>query len=623
MKYLLVMQPVEMSRTVEFYMPLGLPYINGAMRSKGFDVDAINLQYVDGDPIESLKRTIIEKKVDAVVCGGLTTQYEVIKEVFDAARSVNPTIITIGGGGGFSSEPILFSEMTNVDYAVIGEGEITNCELAYALDHGESADNILGLVVKKEQGYVYTGERKYIQDVDSIAFPSYEGLDLDKYLDGQRVDGWYHTWAAFSDNPRIMPMCLARSCPFSCKFCYHPIGRGYRSRSLDNFFEELDIWVERYHINAIALIDECFSIKPDRVIEFCKRIKPYNLHWACQMRVETYSAELIRTMVDAGCVSACFGLESMSQKILEDMNKKTKVEQLQKALENSYYNCGGNGGNIIFGAEAENNETVYETMHWWEDNKKFYIFNFDLIGAYPGSVYYDHAVEKGVIKDKRKFIEEGCPFVNITQMSNKWYKALEVYTHLKDLEIKNKGKIISVQETDNGVNAILQCKHCGYKNDYRGIRKKKIDSGVLKTMQCRKCHNYSDYVFNEGKYKETWNTTSWLFDWLMEKRNSKLESYMKNHRYDKVAIYGMGLAVEGLTELLMEELEKINVKVKYGIDRRSELFQDKLFPVVGVEDEFAEVDAILVVPIYYFDEIYTKLREKTDLEIISLEEVFA
>lgn len=574
MRYLLVMQHLNPMRQ-KFYMPLGLPYINGAMRSKGFDVEAINLQYVEGDPIEALKECIIKKKIGAVLCGGLTTQYGMIKEIFDAAKSVNPEIITIGGGGGFSSEPILFSEMTGVDFAVIGEGEVTNCELAYALDHGGS------------------------------------------------VDGWYHTYTFFSDNPRMIPMLLARSCPFSCKFCYHPIGRGYRSRSLDNFFEELDLWIETYDINAIVLIDECFSIKPERVLEFCKRIKPYHLSWACQMRVETYSDEILEVMVDAGCVSATFGLESMSQKVLDDMNKKATIAQLQEALESSYHHGGGASGNIIFGAEAETVETVEETMEWWKHNKKFRITDFAMVGTYPGSAYYENAVKKGILKDKKKFIEDGCPFINITQMSDKQYKILAAFARFKDTEVRNKGKVISAVETDGGVNAELECSHCGYKNYYKGIQKTSYQSGILRALACRECHNFSDYVFDEDTYKESWNVTKWLYGCLTGKEGQVLQKYMVNHNYKRVALYGVGLQVKEFVELLMDKFREAGVEVAYGIDRQSSSIQVSDFPVYGLDAPLEQVDAILVVPVYYFNTIYNNLREKTDMDIVSLEEVFA
>lgn len=622
MKYLLVMQPLNRKRIGSFYMPLGLPYINGAMRSKGFDVEAINLQYVEGDPIETLKEYIIEKEIDAVLCGGLTTQYDLIKEVFDAARSVNPQIITIGGGGGFSSEPILFSEMTNVDYAVIGEGEETNCELAYALDHNQSTDGILGLVIKKENGYVYTGERKYIRDLDTVPFPSYDGLSLSQYLEEQTVEGWYHTYAYYSDNPRIMPMLLARSCPFLCKFCYHPIGRGYRSRSLDNFFQELDIWVETYQINGIVLVDECFSIKPERVLEFCRRIKPYHLAWACQMRVETYTGELIKTMRDAGCISACFGLESMSQPILDDMNKKTTVAQLKEALQASYNFGGGAAGNLIFGSAAENVSTVCETINWYENNKKYRIADFLMVGVYPGSGYYTDAVEQGIIKDKKKFIENGCPFVNITKMTDQQYKILEAYTRFKDREIRNKGKVIHIENAHDGINAVLECSHCGYQNLYQGIQKSTIESGVIRSMACRKCHNFNDYVITETMYQESWNTTKWLFDWFVGNENHKLKNYLRRKNYHSVALYGVGLQVRSIVELLIEELNKLDVQVAYGIDRQYDTFQDYPFPIYSPETLFPKTDAILVVPVYYFHDISRSLRKQTDLEIVSLEEVF-
>lgn len=588
-------------------------------------MEAINLQYIEGDPIEGLQKTIVDKKIDAVICGGLTTQYNIIKEIFDAARLANPSIITIGGGGGFSSEPILFSEMLEVDYAVIGEGEITNCELAYALDHKESVEHIQGLVYKKGNSYIYTGERPYIRDLDSIPFPSYEGLAMDKYLDQQKVDGWYHTHAAFSDDPRIIPMCLARSCPFNCKFCYHPIGRGYRSRSLDNFFEELDIWIEKYKINAIALIDECFSIVPDRVVEFCKRIKPYNIAWACQMRVETYSEELIKIMVDAGCVSACFGVESMSQEVLNDMNKKTNIQQLQNALETSYKFGGGAAGNLIFGAAAETAETIRKTMEWRKNNKKYTINNFTMIGTYPGSGYYEDALKRGVIADKKQFIEQGCPFVNITGMSEKQYRVLEAYVHLKDMEVQNRGKIIRVEETEDGINAVLECKHCGYQNYYKGIQKDKVIHGELrlKTMVCRNCHNYNDYVSEPSDYKESWNTANWLYDWLVGNHNTKLEDYINMHDFHKIAIYGVGLAAEGLSNFFVEELGKTQAEIAYAIDRRFDLFQDRVFPVLGIDDVFPEADAIIVIPIYYFSQISAALKEKTSIPIVSLEEVLA
>lgn len=202
---------------------------------------------------------------------------------------------------------------------------------------------------------------------------------------------------------------------------------------------------------------------------------------------------------------------------------------------------------------------------------------------------------------------------------------MEAYVHLKDMEIQNRGKIIRVEEAEDGINAVLECKHCGYQNYYKGIQKEKVIYGELrlKTMLCRNCHNYNDYVSESSDYKESWNTANWLYDWLVGNHNTKLEDYMSTHDFHTIAIYGVGLAAEGLSNFFVEELGKTQAEIAYGIDRRFDLFQDKEFPVLGIDEVFPEADAIIVIPIYYFSQISAALKEKTSIPIVSLEEVLA
>lgn len=512
--------------------------------------------------------------------------------------------------------PIVFSELLGVDYAVIGEGEITDCELAMALDNNEPVDNILGLVIKKEDGYVFTGERPFIRNLDSAPLPSYEGLDIEKYLDEQAVDGWYHTYAFFSDNPRIMPMCLARSCPFMCSFCYHPIGRGYRSRSLDNFFDELDSYIKKYQINAIALVDECFSIIPERVYEFCERIKPYGISWACQMRVETYSEGLLKTMVEAGCVSACFGVENMSQTILDDMNKHVTVEQLQNALNISYYNKGASAANLLFGAEAETLDTLKVTIDWMNDNEKYNIVNTVPIGTYPGSKYYTDAVKRGLIIDKKAYIAKGCPIINMGKLSEEKHMYMRKYIDMRQRKIKNEGKVISFHETDVGYDAVLKCSHCGSEILYKGIRKATIQRGVLRTMGCRNCGNFSDYVFDRSVINDELDTMNFYYDLLFDVCDDGIGDYLRDTGINKAIIYGV-LYSGFVYRKLIEE----NVDVICGIDRNYSQFSDWDYPVISPEAELPYADIIIVVPTGYFDDIYNSLIDRTDSRIVSVDEM--
>lgn len=105
--------------------------------------------------------------------------------------------------------------------------------------------------------------------------------------------------------------------------------------------------------------------------------------------------------------------------------------------------------------------------------------------------------------------------------------------------------------------------------------------------------------------------------WVKVKQEGKnLADYLEREGYHEIAIYGMSYA----GETLVDELQESNVKVKYGIDKKADAIYAE-FDVVSPDDEFDEVDAIVVTSITFFDEIEKKLSEKVTCPIISLEDI--
>lgn len=106
--------------------------------------------------------------------------------------------------------------------------------------------------------------------------------------------------------------------------------------------------------------------------------------------------------------------------------------------------------------------------------------------------------------------------------------------------------------------------------------------------------------------------------WVKIKQEGKnLSSYFEKEGYREIAIYGMHYA----GETLAAELENSNVKVKYGIDKNADkLYAD--FDIVYPDAPLDEVDAIVVTPITFFNEIEQILSDKIDCPIVSLEDVF-
>ena len=109
-----------------------------------------------------------------------------------------------------------------------------------------------------------------------------------------------------------------------------------------------------------------------------------------------------------------------------------------------------------------------------------------------------------------------------------------------------------------------------------------------------------------------------LYDqWFATKQEGKsIADYLKKESVKTVAIYGMSF----MGQRLYEELKDTDVEVKYGIDKnRDKIYAD--IDIITPEDDLEEVDAIIVTAFLYFNEIEDLLMEKTNRQILSIEDL--
>ena len=126
---LLVIPPVVEDEKQWYVFPIGIAYVSSALKKAGFHVKTLNLNYKK-NPIQVLKDFIIQEKIDIVGTGGLSTQYADIKDIVRTAKEINSNIITMVGGGLITGDPVsAMQALEYADYGMIGEGEITSCEL--------------------------------------------------------------------------------------------------------------------------------------------------------------------------------------------------------------------------------------------------------------------------------------------------------------------------------------------------------------------------------------------------------------------------------------------------------------------------------------------------------------
>lgn len=105
--------------------------------------------------------------------------------------------------------------------------------------------------------------------------------------------------------------------------------------------------------------------------------------------------------------------------------------------------------------------------------------------------------------------------------------------------------------------------------------------------------------------------------WVKVQQEGKsIADYFDRQGYKEIAVYGMSYA----GETLIRELKNTNIHVAYGIDKNAEsIYAD--VDVISMNEEFKDVDVVVVTAITFFDEIKEELAGKVECPIVSLEDI--
>ena len=416
-----------------YIMPLGILYVSAALKASGVaNVYTVNLNHQEETDDVVLTRIIEENKIQIVGSSGISGQFIEVFPLMKLIKQINPNVITVVGGGMITADAVPAMEAFggNVDYGVIGEGEQTMIELVSSLHNKTSINDVNGLIYKEQQGWKITSRREDEADLDLLPLPDYEGFDYDKYLS---------TNGEIENGVKYSPVAIigGRSCKYNCTFCFHPSGSRYRQRSLDSIFYEIDYLISHYNVNYIALREELFAADEQRVLDFCDKMKNYpSLKWSIQLRVDSVSERMVKALKNSHCRYVFLGIESADNRILKSMRKNITIDQVEHALELTINAGLDTRSTIILGDEVETVESAYKTINWWLEHRKFSSIVIDMIIAFPGSTLYKNARKNGRIPDPIKFLQDGCPIINLsTEISDEEYlKQVDEISHYNQIQ---------------------------------------------------------------------------------------------------------------------------------------------------------------------------------------------
>ncbi len=284
------------------------------------------------------------------------------------------------------------------DFIIIGEGEITLGELMDALTNRvpRGLQTIRGLAWRNQAGWVTrTAPRDFLRNLDLLPFPAWDLADIERY---RKI--WRERHGYFSMN-----LVTTRGCPYHCNWCAKPIyGQRYNVRSAENVVAEMKLLKERYQPDRLEFADDIFGLGHGWIEQFADRVEEQGaqIPFKCLLRADLLKDETVAALKRAGCASVWMGAESGSQKILDAMDKGTRVEQIYAAAERLHRAGICVGFFLQFGYIGEDREDIEKTLQMIRDCKPDGI-GISVSYPLPGTKFY--ARVKQELGEKQNWID--------------------------------------------------------------------------------------------------------------------------------------------------------------------------------------------------------------------------
>lgn len=386
MKIVLV-HPAPKIWTRAALVPLGLGYIAAYLEKNGFsDIEVIDYN------VEAKSHL---PKADII---GITATTPLIKSAWKIAKKAKKIgAITVIGGPHVSALPQESARLPFVDFVVIGEGEETMLELCRAIEtkHGDF-EKIKGLVFKKGKQIISSLPRPFISDLDRLPFPAHHLFKLPLYTSTQPL---------VSIRKPAVGILTSRGCPFGCNFCYKgTFGRVWRARSVANVLSEWEYLIKGLKVAEIALMDDGFNTDIGRAIKICQEIKrrglaiPWRAHNG--IRADLASYELLLAMKQSGCYYVAFGVESGSQRVLDEIiGKNIKLFQVKKAFRIARRLGLLTTAFFVLGNPGEKEEEIQQTVKFAQKIDPDFA-QFCVATPFPGTALYQTVLKNAKIKIK-------------------------------------------------------------------------------------------------------------------------------------------------------------------------------------------------------------------------------
>ena len=185
---------------------------------------------------------------------------------------------------------------------------------------GEAEDNLLKVLDELPEELplnVIVGSTNSRLELSKYPYPDYTDYDIRNYQEAG------------------VSMESSRGCIAQCSFCTETYFWKYRSLDPIRTVEEVEYLVKKHKVKRFWFVDSLANGNLKAFEQFIDEVlkRKLNIKWhvlaRCDGRMDFI---FIRKAVAAGCTALAFGIESGSQKVLDDMRKKVDVWEIENNM---------------------------------------------------------------------------------------------------------------------------------------------------------------------------------------------------------------------------------------------------------------------------------------------------
>jgi len=391
-------------------VPYSVLFIGSYLHANGIKVKLFDqrissnreiLQYIESNPVTHV---------------GLSTmtgpQIIFAMDLSRKIKQLRPEIKTVWGGIHVTVAPKSVLNHDFIDYIVYGEGEETLLELINSPDK-----KVIKGVLRRDDRVEDLVPREFL-DMDTIS------------IDWSLIDP--QTYISVRDGKRYISFVTSRGCSFKCQYCYNSVTKSrWRSWSVDKIREEVGK-ILKFNISYISFMDDNLAVNIKWLSEVCNILHENNVYWYGDIRANVVTSENMDRFKN--CTMIFIGAESGSQRVLDDIEKRIKVEDIYNAAR--VLNERGMTGTFswIIGFPQETMDDVMATINAVRTVSKIMpraVQRLKIFSPYPGSNLYKMTLEKGyrgpaTLEEWGKFTREHC---DLPYIKNPWwYKCISYVT---------------------------------------------------------------------------------------------------------------------------------------------------------------------------------------------------